>query len=151
AEELLIDLIKCIESYPKAKKHILGFLGIRSKEQKEIHESANEIRDKIKETYEYKNDPEFAKRVDNTFTKKAYKNGNTKEEVQKLIDYLQEKKKLDPDPESERVTEPEPIVKGEGTGNGGVSEKEYNKAKDALWDAVYKQYPLARARLIKKN
>ena len=39
----------------------------------------------------------------------------------------------------------------EGTGNGGVSEKEYNKAKDALWDAVYKQYPLARARLIKKN
>jgi len=122
AEELLIDLIKCIESYPKAKKHILGFWGIRSKEQKEIHESANEIRDKIKETYEYKNDPEFAKRVDNTFTKKAYKNGNTKEEVQKLIDYLQEKKKLDPDPEpeSERVTEPEPIVKGEGTGNSSV-------------------------------
>jgi|GEM_PF-5568287 len=132
AEELLIDLIKCIESYPKAKKHILGFLGIRSKEQKEIHESANEIRDKIKETYEYKNDPEFAKRVDNTFTKKAYKNGNTKEEVQKLIDYLQEKKKLDPDPEpeSERVTEPEPIVKGEGTGNTDIQRMMDNVKND---------------------
>jgi RHS repeat-associated protein len=125
AEELLIDLIKCIESYPKAKKHILGFLGIRSKEQKEIHESANEIRDKIKETYEYKNDPEFAKRVDNTFTKKAYKNGNTKEEIQALIDYLKEKKRKEekaktvpvPKSEPELVPKSEPIPNYEETCN----------------------------------
>ncbi|ODM24824.1 hypothetical protein A7W90_00545 [Clostridium sp. Bc-iso-3] len=37
------------------------------------------------------------------------------------------------------------------TATDEVSEDEYNKAKNKLWDAVYKQYPLARVRFIKKN
>lgn len=51
AEELLYELLGLIDRYSGSKKHWLGFLGIKSQEQKDIHEEANRIRKKI---WEYK-------------------------------------------------------------------------------------------------
>lgn len=46
--------------------------------------------EKIKNTQEYINDPGFRELVDMIFDEDAYDNGNTKEEVQVLLDYLEE-------------------------------------------------------------
>jgi RHS repeat-associated protein len=88
ASQLLYELEDKIKSYPQ--NDWLSWLR-KTNNQKKLHNEANEIRDAIKNSVEYQNDPDFKKLVDTTFNEAAYKNGNKTGDIEKLIVYLKEK------------------------------------------------------------